>query len=54
MGIAGNSPWSLLLILLIVLVLFGSKRLQNIGEDLGKALKGFKKGIKEAQDETQH
>ena len=47
MGISGISPASLLLILLIVLVLFGTKRLRNIGEDLGKALRGFRKGINE-------
>lgn len=52
MGIAGNSPWSLLLILVIVILLFGTKRLQSIGEDLGKALKGFKKGMKEVEEET--
>ncbi len=53
MGIAGNSPWSLLLILVIVILLFGTKRLQSIGEDLGKALKGFKKGMREVEEETQ-
>lgn len=41
------SPGSLLLILLIVLVLFGAKRLRTLGEDLGVALNGLRKGIKE-------
>ncbi|MFA6985550.1 MAG: twin-arginine translocase TatA/TatE family subunit [Arenimonas sp.] len=35
----------LLLILVIVLVIFGTKRLKNIGSDLGDAVKGFKKGV---------
>jgi sec-independent protein translocase protein TatA len=38
---------SLLLILLIVIVLFGTKRLRNIGEDVGAALKSFRKGVEE-------
>lgn len=50
MGIGGISPGSLLLILLIVLLLFGTKRLRNIGEDLGKAYQGFKKGVREVND----
>ena len=45
MGIGGISPWSLVLILLIVLLLFGTKRLRNIGGDLGNAIKNFKKSI---------
>lgn len=38
---------SLILILVIVILLFGTKRLKNIGGDLGGALKGFKKAIKD-------
>ena len=49
MGIGGISPWSLLLILLIVLLLFGTKRLRNIGGDLGNAIKNFKKSIGEEE-----
>ena len=44
MGFAGISPGSLLLIFLIVLV-FGPKRLESLGEELGKALRGFRKGL---------
>ena len=40
----------LLILLVIVLLIFGAKRLRNIGEDLGGAVKGFKKGMHE--DET--
>ena len=45
MNFAGISPGSLLLIFLILLLLFGSTKLRNIGEDLGQAFKGFKKGL---------
>ncbi|MFD1216939.1 MULTISPECIES: twin-arginine translocase TatA/TatE family subunit [Microbulbifer] len=44
----GNIGWQQLLILLvIVLLIFGTKRLRNIGGDLGGAIKGFKKAMKE-------
>ena len=36
----------LLVVLIIVLLVFGTKRLKNIGSDLGEAVKGFKKGVK--------
>ena len=47
MGISGISPWSLLLILAIILVLFGPKNLGKIGKELGTAIKQFKSGINE-------
>lgn len=47
MGVGGISIWQLLIILAIVLVLFGAKRLRNVGGDLGAAIKGFKKSMKE-------
>ncbi|MEM6987802.1 MAG: Sec-independent protein translocase subunit TatA, partial [Pseudomonadota bacterium] len=40
------SVWQLLIILAIVLVLFGAKRLRNVGGDLGAAVKGFKEAVK--------
>ncbi len=43
----GISIWQLLIILAIVLVLFGAKRLRNVGSDLGAAVKGFKSAVKE-------
>ncbi|MGD9592559.1 MAG: twin-arginine translocase TatA/TatE family subunit [Candidatus Berkiella sp.] len=52
MGIAGTSPGSLILIFLIVVLLFGTKKLQGMGEDLGKALKGFKKGLRDVEEES--
>jgi len=45
MGIGGISPGSLILIFLIVVLLFGTKKLSTLGEDLGKAIKGFRKGM---------
>ncbi len=42
MGFGGISIWQLLIILVIVLLLFGTKRLRNLGGDLGNAIKGFK------------
>lgn len=41
----GMSIWQLLIILAIVLLLFGAKRLRNIGSDLGSAVKGFKQSM---------
>lgn len=48
----GISIWQLLIILAIVLVLFGAKRLRNVGTDLGGAIKGFKQAMKEGEDEA--
>jgi len=48
----GISIWQLLIILAIVLVLFGAKRLKNIGSDLGGAIKGFKQSMREGEDEA--
>ncbi len=45
--LSGISPWSILLILIIVVVLFGTKKLRNVGADLGSAIKSFKKSSKE-------
>ncbi len=45
MGFGGISIWQLLIIILVVLVLFGSKKLRSIGSDLGQGIKGFKKAI---------
>lgn len=43
---------SLILILVIVILLFGTKRLKNIGSDLGGALKGFKKAVNEGENDS--
>ena len=47
----GISIWQLLIILAIVLLLFGAKRLRNVGSDLGTAVKGFKSAMKEGDEE---
>ncbi len=47
----GISIWQLLIILAIVLVLFGAKRLRNVGGDLGGAIKGFRRAMKEDDNE---
>ncbi len=45
MGISGIGIWQLLIILMIVIMLFGSKRLGSLGSDLGTAIKGFRKNV---------
>ena len=55
MGIGGISIWQLLIILAIVIMLFGTKRLRTLGSDLGSAVKGFRKSIQDeppAEEET--
>lgn len=47
MGIGGIGIWQLLIILVIVLLLFGTKKLRNLGGDLGGAIRGFKKAVSE-------
>ena len=45
MGVGGISIWQLLIILVIVVLLFGTKRLKNIGSDLGEAIRGFRSSM---------
>ncbi len=47
MGIGGISFWQILIILVVILVLFGGKKIRTMGSDLGEGLKGFKKAIKD-------
>ena len=51
MGFGGISIWSLLLILAIVILLFGTKKLRNVGGDLGGAIRSFKKSVKDEEVE---
>lgn len=53
MGIGGISIWQLVIILVIVLLLFGTKRLKGLGGDLGGAIKGFKKAMSEEEAKAQ-
>jgi len=46
----GFSIWHWLIVLLVVVVIFGTKKLRNIGSDLGSAVKGFKDGVKGATE----
>ena len=43
----GFSLWHWLIVLVIVVLIFGTKRLGNVGKDLGEAVKGFKKGMQD-------
>ncbi|MCC5869049.1 MAG: twin-arginine translocase TatA/TatE family subunit [Gammaproteobacteria bacterium] len=43
MGLGGISVWQLLIVLLIVVMLFGTRRLRTVGEDLGGAIRSFRK-----------
>ena len=51
MGFGGISIWQILIILAIIILIFGTSRLKNIGSDLGSAFKGFKKAVKEEPTE---
>ena len=46
------SIWHWLIVLLVVILIFGTKKLRNMGTDLGSAVKGFKDGMKSEEDKT--
>lgn len=46
------SIWHWLIVLVIIALVFGTKKLRNIGSDLGGAVKGFKEGMKEASSDS--
>lgn len=50
MGIGGISVWQLLIILVIVVLLFGTKKLRSLGGDLGSAIKNFKDSMQEGRE----
>jgi sec-independent protein translocase protein TatA len=50
---ANIGPWQLLIILVIVLAIFGTKRLRSLGSDLGSAVKGFRSAMNEAEQTTE-
>jgi sec-independent protein translocase protein TatA len=52
MGLGGISIWQLLIILVIVVLLFGTKRLGSLGSDLGSAIRGFRKSM-QSEDEAE-
>ena len=45
----GLSIWHWIIVLVVVLLVFGTKRLRNAGKDLGEAVKGFKEGIRDPE-----
>ena len=52
MGLSGISPMSLLLILLIVIVLFGTNKIKSMGTDMGHAIKNFKRALREEDEQS--
>lgn len=52
MGLGGISIWQLLIVLAIVVMVFGTKRLRNLGGDLGSAIKGFKDSMGNKDEES--
>lgn len=44
-------PWEIAILLVIILLVFGPKRLPELGSSLGKAITGFKRGIKDSEEE---
>lgn len=53
MGIGGISVWQLLIILVIVVLLFGTKKLRSLGGDLGSAIKNFKDSMQEGRESAE-
>ena len=49
----GLSIWHWLLVLLVVVLIFGTKKLRNMGADLGGAVKGFKEGMKSSETDAE-
>jgi sec-independent protein translocase protein TatA len=48
------SIWHWLIVLVIVMLVFGTKKIGNIGSDLGKAVKGFKDGMRDGEEKSVH
>jgi sec-independent protein translocase protein TatA len=46
------SIWHWLIVLVVIILVFGTAKLKNVGKDLGGAIKGFKEGMKEGTDEV--
>lgn len=49
----GLSVWQWLIVLIVIILVFGTKKLKNLGSDLGGAVKGFKEGLKEGKSGDQ-
>ncbi len=48
----GISIWQLLILLAVVILIFGTKKLKNVGGDLGSAIKGFKSAVKDSDSDA--
>ncbi len=48
----GISIWQLLILLAVVILIFGTKKLKNVGGDLGSAIKGFKSAVKDGDEKA--
>ena len=51
MGLGGISIWQLVIVLAIVILLFGTKKLRSMGGDLGSAIKSFKQSVREGEND---
>ncbi len=49
----GISIWQLLILLAVVILIFGTKKLKNVGGDLGSAIKGFKSAVKDGEEKNE-
>lgn len=52
MGLGGISIWQLLIVLAIVVMLFGTKRLRTLGSDVGEAIKGFRNSVSDKEKDA--
>lgn len=52
MGLGGIGIWQLLIVLVIIMLIFGTKKLKNLGTDLGGAIKGFKSAMDEGNKDA--
>lgn len=50
--LGGIGIWQLLIVLVIIILLFGTKKLRSLGGDLGSAIKNFKQSVREGEDDT--
>lgn len=53
MGFGGISIWQLLIVLAIIILLFGTKKLRSLGGDVGSAIKNFKQSMREGESEVE-
>jgi len=52
MGLGGIGIWQLLIVLVIIILLFGTKKLRSLGGDLGSAIKNFKQSVNDGEEEA--